>query len=74
MSSREQGRGNTGLVTRPLHASRQGSTRPFYCVGILYRYTNRVETGPKEGMLTGDSRSEDSKGKGEMVVNESRLG
>jgi hypothetical protein len=46
----------------------------FYCTRILYRYTNRVETGPKEGMLTRDSGSEDNEGKGEMVVNESRLG
>jgi hypothetical protein len=46
----------------------------LYCARIIYRHINQVETGRKEGILARDSRLEDNEGKGEMVVNESRLG
>jgi hypothetical protein len=67
---RELERGERGSL---MHASRRGSWQPIYCVGILYRHTNQVETRQREGILTGDSGREDNEGKGEMVVNESRL-
>jgi hypothetical protein len=56
-----------------LPASPQGSWQPIYCAGSLYRHTNRVEIRQRKGILTGDSGREDNEGKGEMVVNESRL-